>query len=179
MKIKIEIKNRITGKILFEYEKDNNTIKDTVIEAIKSGAYLRGAYLSGAYLSGADLSGAYLRGADLRGADLSGAYLSGAYLTGADLSGADLSGNKIETANVFTGLYKYVVIAYITETKGKRVKMGCFDRSLEEWEDNFWNNDNEFPNDGSIESEKRLMAFNVAKMWFELIEKYGSSNKNN
>lgn len=53
-KIKIEIKNRRTGKILFEYEKENNTIKDTLLEAIKSSA---------------DLSGAYLRGADLRGAE--------------------------------------------------------------------------------------------------------------
>lgn len=64
-KIKIEIKNRRTGKILFEYEKENNTIKDTLLEAIKSSAYLSGADLSEADLSGADLSGAYLRGADL------------------------------------------------------------------------------------------------------------------
>ena len=74
-KIKIEIKNRWTGEILFEYEKENNTIKDTLVEAVSrgadlSGAYLRGAYLRGAYLRGADLSGADLRGADLRGADL-------------------------------------------------------------------------------------------------------------
>ena len=73
MKIKIEIKNRWTGAILFEYEKENNSVKDTLIEAVKNKAYLRGAYLGGAdlggaYLGGADLGGAYLRGADLRGA---------------------------------------------------------------------------------------------------------------
>ena len=62
-KIKIEIKNRWTGKILFEYEKEDNTIKDTLIEAVKNGADLRGADLGGA-----DLGGAYLGGADLRGA---------------------------------------------------------------------------------------------------------------
>ena len=77
-KIKIEIKNRLTGKILFEYEKENNTVKDTVVEAVSRGAYLRGAYLRGAYLRGADLRGADLSGADLRGADLSGADLRGA-----------------------------------------------------------------------------------------------------
>ena len=44
MKTKIEIKS-IWGSILFEYEKENNSIKDTLIEAIKGGAYLRGAYL--------------------------------------------------------------------------------------------------------------------------------------
>ena len=45
MKIKIEIKNRFTGKVLFEYEKKNNNIKDTVAEAVKSGADLGGADL--------------------------------------------------------------------------------------------------------------------------------------
>ena len=48
--IKIEIKNRLTGSILFEYSKENNTIKDTILEAVKRGADLSGADLSGAYL---------------------------------------------------------------------------------------------------------------------------------
>ena len=87
--IKIEIKHRWFGKVLFSYEKEDNTIKDTLVEAVKQKTYLRGAYLSGA-----DLSGAYLRGAYLSGAYLSGADLSGADLSGADLSGAYLSGAK-------------------------------------------------------------------------------------
>ena len=87
--IKIQIKS-IYGSILFEYEKENNTIKDTLLKAIESGANLRGANLSGADLSGADLRGANLSGAYLSGANLSGAYLSGANLRGANLSGADL-----------------------------------------------------------------------------------------
>ena len=108
-KIKIEIKNRLAGKVLFEYEAVDNTIAKTLEAAVKSGADLRGAdlrdadlsgaYLRGAYLSGADLSDVYLSGADLSGADLSGAYLSGAnlsgaYLSGANLRSADLSGAK-------------------------------------------------------------------------------------
>ena len=97
--IKIEIKNRWTGSILFEYLSENNTIKKTVSEAIKSGADLRGAYLCEADLRGADLRGADLRGADLCEADLCeaylrGAYLCGAYLRGANLRGADLRGAK-------------------------------------------------------------------------------------
>lgn len=88
IKIKLQIKNRWTGSILFEYEKENNTIKDTVIEAVRSNADLMGAYLRGADLRDAYLRGAYLRDADLsnaylRGADLLGAYLLGAYLMGA------------------------------------------------------------------------------------------------
>ena len=94
-KIKIEIKNRWTGSVLFEYEKENNTVKDTMEEAIKGGADLRGADLEGADLEGAYLKGADLKGADLRGADLEGANLEGAYLKGADLEGANLEGAYI------------------------------------------------------------------------------------
>jgi len=96
-KVKIEIKNRWTGSVLFEYEKENNTIKETLEKAVEERADLRGAYLRGADLSGAYLSGAYLSGADLRGA-----YLRGAYLRGADLSGAYIyvSDNEIEKNEV-------------------------------------------------------------------------------
>ena len=96
MKVKIEIKNRFTGKVIFELKTENNTIKKTLLEAIKFGADLSGADLSGADLSGAYLFRADLSGADLSGADLFGAHLSGAHLSGADLSGAHLSGAKID-----------------------------------------------------------------------------------
>jgi hypothetical protein len=49
--------------------------------------------------------------------------------------------------------------------------MGCFFRTLAEWENDFWNNPNEFPNDGSESSEMRLMAFNTAKAWHEIQDK--------
>ena len=55
--VKIEIKS-IFGKVLFEYAKEDNTIRDTLIEAVKRGAYLRGANLVGADLGGANLVGA-------------------------------------------------------------------------------------------------------------------------
>ena len=180
MKIKLQIKNRFTGSVLFEYEKEDNTVKDTVVEAVKTRADLSGANLRGADLRGADLTGANLSLADLTGANLSlanltwanlrGANLSEANLSGADLSGANLSGNKVKTAIVFTGLYNYIVIPYITEENIKRVKMGCYDRSLEEWESDFWNNNDEFPNNGSVKSNLRLMAFETAKSWFKIIE---------
>ena len=74
-KVKIEIKNRWTGDVLFEYEKGNNTLKDTVEKAIENRADLYGANLKGADLGGADLYGANLGGADLYGANLEGAYI--------------------------------------------------------------------------------------------------------
>ena len=86
-KIKLQIKS-VAGSILFEYEKEENTILQTLIAAIKEGANLEGANLYGAYLEGANLYGAYLEGANLKGAYLKGAYLKGAYLEGAYLEGA-------------------------------------------------------------------------------------------
>ena len=99
MKTKIEIKS-VFGDVLFEFEKENNTVKDTLTEAVNRGAYLRGADLRGADLRGADLGGADLRGADLRGADLGGADLRGAYLHNADLRGAYLRGAYLHNADL-------------------------------------------------------------------------------
>jgi hypothetical protein len=214
MKIKITIKNRWTGSIIFDYEKENNTVKETVKELVRlaiekgecvdlQGVDLRGADLQGADLQGADLKcadlrradlrgadlqradlrRAYLQGVDLQGVDLRGADLQGAYLQGVDLQGVDLRGAylqrvKIKTAVVFTGLYQYIVIPYITKTNEKRIKMGCYDRLLSEWESDFWNNNNEFPNDNSFKSNSRLMAFETAKKWFEIIEKSKYLNRN-
>ncbi len=113
MKNKIQIKS-MSGDILFECE--CNTVKEAVVEAVKSdanlswadlhGANLRGADLHGAdlhcaYLHGADLHCAYLHCADLRGADMGGANLRGAYLRGADLRGADLRGADMGGANLY------------------------------------------------------------------------------
>ena len=198
MKIKVEIKNRWTGKVLFELENENNTVKETVLEAFKSdanlhgadlrGAYLRGANLYGANLHGADLSDANLYGANLHGADLSdanlhGADLYGANLHGADLSdanlhGADLSGAylrgaypyniKIAKAIVFTGLYAYMSIPIIAEDGKHYIKLGCHLRTVEDWEKDFWNNPNEFPNNNSIKSQLRVLAYETCKKWIEI-----------
>jgi hypothetical protein len=58
-KIKIQIKS-VFGDVLFEYEKENNTIKDTVEEAVRQKASLDGANLYGASLDGASLNRANL-----------------------------------------------------------------------------------------------------------------------
>jgi uncharacterized protein YjbI with pentapeptide repeats len=173
MKLKIEIKNRFTGKILFEFETENNTVLKTLKEALSKGAYLRGADLQGAYLQGADLQGAYLQGADLQGADLQGAYLRGADLRGADLRGAYLrgaDGNKLTISKtaVFSGLYKYIAMPIITDDNKHYVRLGCYTRLVSEWEENFWNNNSEFPNNGDLDSKYRKMAFDFCKQWIEL-----------
>ena len=99
MEVKIEIKS-IFGNVLFEFSKENNTIKDTVEEAVRRGAYLSGADLRDANLRDADLRDAYLGGANLGGANLGGANLRGAYLGGAYLGGANLGGANLGGANL-------------------------------------------------------------------------------
>ena len=106
--IKISIKHRWTGYIIFEYSSVDNTLAKTVAEALKGGANL-----SGADLYGADLYGANLRGADLRGADL-----GEADLRGADLRGAQGSYMTCPTDGSFIGWKKasgYVVKLQIPE----------------------------------------------------------------
>jgi hypothetical protein len=97
MKTKLEIKNRFTGNIIFEFETENNSIKKTVQEYIKqelaSGKWcadLTHADLTDANLTHADLTDANLTHADLTHADLTHANLTDANLTHANLTRADL-----------------------------------------------------------------------------------------
>ena len=93
--IKIEIRNRWTGSVVFEYTKEGNTITETVLDAIRRGADLRDANLCDANLRDANL-----RDADLRGADLCDANLRDANLRDADLRGANLYGADLRDANL-------------------------------------------------------------------------------
>ena len=77
MKTKIQIKTTL-GSLLFEFEKEDNSVKDTLIEAVKRGANLVGADLGDADLGDADLGDANLRGANLGYANLVGADLGDA-----------------------------------------------------------------------------------------------------
>ena len=99
--IKISIKNRWTGSILFEYSSVDNTLAKTVLEALKGGADLRGADLYGADLRGANLYEANLYGADLREANLYEANLYEANLRGADLYEANLYEANLRGANLY------------------------------------------------------------------------------
>ena len=76
----IQIANWKTFKVIFELDKEDNTIKDTVEEAVRR-------YIS---LSCATFCEQDLHGADLRGADLYKAYFYGVDLRGADLTGANI-----------------------------------------------------------------------------------------
>ncbi len=103
--MKIEIKCRFSGSVLFYHDVENNTIKLTVEASVKAGAYLTGA-------------------------DLAGADLAGAYLTGADLGGANLDGETLTSTPIsITNLHWPVLI-----TQGY-MRIGCKRFTHSEWAD--------------------------------------------
>jgi hypothetical protein len=69
METTIEIKS-IYGDVLYKHTCEDNSVKKTLEEVVKSHSNLIGADLREANLIGADLCGADMRDADLRGADL-------------------------------------------------------------------------------------------------------------
>jgi hypothetical protein len=63
--MKIEIKNRFTGEIIFSHEAEENSVSATVKAALEVNTNLRDANLIGANLRDANLRDANLSGADL------------------------------------------------------------------------------------------------------------------
>ena len=135
--IKIQIKNRFTGSIIFEYEKENNTIKKTVAQYIKEEIEKGKTH--------ADLNSADLSYADLRSADLSYADLSYANLTHADLNYANLRSANLRSANLsYANLDKrYIQVSCIGSNKRMTtycfeddiIWCGCFKGTLKEFEE--------------------------------------------
>ena len=148
--IKIEIKS-VFGNVLFSYEKENNTIKKTLLEAVKSNANLRYANLRYTDLSGANISGANLIGANLSSANLSGANLSGAK-------------NK-ETA------YLPIFCKWTHSIKGDKIQIGCKKKTIEEW-DVFFNSTEEYSTKRSTEEFKQIEAvYNAYKAYLTILNK--------
>ena len=132
---------------------------------LSGAADLRWADFRGADLSGSDFSGADLSRADFSGADLSGADFRGADLSRADLSGAFDQNGKIKSTISISGAYMYAVLIFVYQDHSVWIRMGCKFHSLGEWgKINFAeSNIAQFPNDGSLESERRKCAFKFAK----------------
>jgi hypothetical protein len=190
MKTKIEIKS-ILGNVLFEFEKENNTVKDTIEEAIKqcanlSSANLYSANLYSANLSSANLSSANLEGANLEGAnlssnntvkdtieeaikqcanlssanllwaDLEGANLGGANLLWANLYRADLSGANLEGANL-GGARIPIFCKWPHSIVDGKIKIGCKVKSIEEWE-TFFNSAEVYATERNTQDFKQIRA---------------------
>jgi hypothetical protein len=103
--MKIQIKHRFNSSILFEHECEYNTIKETLIQGIKTGANLENANLENAnlrnaYLQNANLENANLENANLQNANLENANLRNAYLQNANLQNANLQNANLQNANL-------------------------------------------------------------------------------
>ena len=87
------------------------------------------------------------------------------------------AGDNFEITNhiIFPNYYKYIGRMYY-EINSKKwfFQFGCFLRTADEWEADFWNNNNEFPNDDSEESNKRLKLFHLMK---DIIKLNGTTNQ--
>ena len=114
--MKIQIKSRFSGAVLFEHEAENNTITITVEAAVEARANLDGANLDGANLARANLAGANLDGAYLDGANLAGAYLEDKSV---------LEGERPVFQIGPIGSRCAYFVAYITD-RGLRLRAGCF-----------------------------------------------------
>lgn len=92
-----------------------------------------------------------------------------ANLYGANLCDADLRGvGKIKSFAVFTGIYKYVAMPIIAEDGTEWIRLGCHWRKVSDWENDFWNNPEEFPNNGNIDSKLRWLAYQTCLQWLEI-----------
>ena len=139
--MKIEIKNRYTKEVIFSHECKNNTVKKTVLEAIRQNCNLRESDLSGSDLSTCDLSGSNLRGSDLRGSNLIGS-----------------NGNCKEIKTVQTDIWHVCMTANV-------MQIGCEQHTLIEWK-NF--NDDEI---SAMESGALEFWKNWKKLLFKIHEK--------
>ena len=144
--MKVEIKNRFTGNVIFTYEGANlrgaNLIGANLRGANLEDANLIGANLIGANLEGANLEGANLRGANLRGANLIGANLRDANLRDANLRGANLRGANLRDANLRDAIKAPMYCKWSHGiTKGNLIHIGCEKRTIEEWDKFFESNE--------------------------------------
>ena len=146
--IKIEIKS-VFGTVLFTYEKENNTIKETLLEALKNNADLSGVNLSGVNLSGADLSYADLSGANIRYADLRYADLS--YAKNTEIS------------------YLPMFCKWSHSIKGNKIQIGCKEKTIKEW-DSFFASEEEYETNRNTEEFKQIEAvYNAYKAYLQTL----------
>ena len=145
MKIKIEIKS-VFGKVLFALEKENNTIKETLEQAVKENANLEYANLRNANLENANLRNANLENANLRNANLRNAK------------------NK-ETAIL------PIFCKWSYGIKGDLIKIGCVEKTIEQW-DLWFDSEEEYSTSRNTKDFKQIQAvYNALKAYYLTLNK--------
>ena len=160
--MKIEIKKKVTGGIIYSHDCEENTIKRTVESAIESDVNL----------SHADFSGADFSSVNFSGVNFSGAYLSGANFSGADFSGATIKeGIKLVSYRPIIsisclGSRDSFLTAFNTE-KGIFITTGC---KIEIELESFVSMVKE-THKGGVHELQYLNAINFIKSNFEIVNK--------
>lgn len=119
--IKFQIRDRWTDSVIFEYEKEDNTKRDTVIQAIREGVDLSNANLVGACLHCVDFSNVDMHGADLYGADLRGCLFFNACLIGVSLRKANLDTTRFDGAELLRADLTNAILCDTQLDKAKNV----------------------------------------------------------
>ena len=140
MKIKIQIKS-VSGKVLFELEKENNTIKETLEQAVKENANLEYANLEYANLNDANLRNANLNNANLRNAK-----------------------NKENAILPIFCKWSYGI-------KGDLIMIGCKQKTIEEWDIWFNSNDEYSISRGTEEFKQIEAIYNALKYYYLTLNK--------
>ena len=155
MKIKIEIKS-VFGKVLFALEKENNTIKDTLEEAVRNNVNLEDANLEYANLYNANLKNANLEYANLKNANLEYANLVNVNLENAK--------NK-ETAIL------PIFCKWSYGIKGDLIKIGCVEKTIEQW-DVWFDSEEEYSTSRNTKDFKQMQAvYNALKAYYLTLNK--------
>ena len=170
MKIKIEIKS-VFGKVLFALEKENNTIKDTIEEAVRNNVNLEYANLINANLEYANLRNANLENANLRNANLYDANLYNASLEDANLINANLRNANLEDAKNKETAILPIFCKHIYGIKGDLIKIGCVEKTIEQW-DVWFDSEEEYSTSRNTKDFKQIQAvYNALKAYYLTLNK--------
>ena len=170
MKIKIEIKS-VFEKVLFELEKENNTIKETLEQAVKENANLEYANLNNANLEYANLRNANLRNANLNNANLNNANLRNANLRNANLNNANLNNANLNNAKNKENAILPIFCKWSYGIKGDLIKIGCVEKTIEQW-DLWFNSNEEYSTSRNTDDFKQIEAvYNSLKSYYLTLNK--------
>ena len=135
MKTKIQIKTAL-GRLLFEYESEDNSYKKAIIQAAKQGACLVDADLPYADLRGANLQDVNLQNANLRWANLQNVNLFNANLRNANLFNAELRSVNLLDANL-RNAYLPIYCKWPVSIVDNKIQIGCENKTIKEWDEFF------------------------------------------
>ena len=180
MKIKIQIKS-VSEKVLFELEKENNTIKETLEQAVKENANLEYANLEyanlecanlyNANLYNANLNNANLEYANLNNANLYNANLYSANLYNANLRGANLKCATINNAKNKETAFLPIFCKWSYGIKVDLIVIGCKQKTIEEW-DIWFNSNEEYSTSRGTDEFKQIEAiYNSLKYYYLTLNK--------